>query len=56
MKHGILNKRNYLVSRWKNRQDPFDQDDWDAYKQFMAEVGKDAPTTFSGALGRWHDF
>ena len=22
-------------------QDPFDQDDWDAYKQFMAEVGKD---------------
>ncbi|CAL1147799.1 unnamed protein product [Cladocopium goreaui] len=22
-------------------EDPFDQDDWDAYKQFMAEVGKD---------------
>eukprot|EP00434_Breviolum_minutum_P015229 symbB.v1.2.013424.t5/scaffold946.1/size149779/3 len=22
-------------------EDPFDQDDWDAYKQFMAEVGKE---------------
>merc|ERR1712151_788425 len=22
-------------------EDPFDQDDWDAYKQFMLEVGKD---------------
>ena len=45
MKRSVLQLFEYKSCLSKNplvsMEDPFDQGDWDAYKQFMVEVGKD---------------